>query len=75
MELERIVEATRAEEAARRLLESHRREAEAALEPAADRPLGRILRQVVERMFEGAGARRAQKLTCVKDAISGRRVE
>ena len=74
-ELERIVEATRAEEAARGLLESYCIEAEAALAPAADRPLGHILRQVAERMFEGMGARQAQKLTCVKDAVSGRRIE
>jgi len=58
-DLERIVADTRAEEAARRLLESHRRVAVAALEPAAGRPIGRVLAAVVERMFERTEGGRA----------------
>ncbi|HUX02202.1 MAG TPA: polyprenyl synthetase family protein [Phycisphaerae bacterium] len=70
--VERILAELEVEASARRLLESYRQAAREALEPAAGRPIGRVLRKAVERMFEGTLRGRALADASARRAVQPR---
>ncbi|MGB2967415.1 MAG: hypothetical protein WBD14_08400, partial [Phycisphaerae bacterium] len=68
----RILAELEVEASARWLLESYRQAAREALEPAAGRPIGRVLRKAVERMFEGTLRGRALADASARRAVQPR---